>query len=108
MNLTLTHDQVVEFVSCANAAFAQRCNRDQLSDGLPDGQLAPHHIERALSNGNIAGAQQVLQLSQMLFPAAAIDQQGQLWLLDKQDDKIVVLFQTADPDLIGCSQFLTK
>ena len=99
MNLTLTHEQVVEFVSCANTAFAQRCNRDQLSDGLPDGQLAPHHIERALNNGNIAGAQQVLKLSQMLFPAAVIDQQGQLWLLDKQNDKIIVLFQTADPEV---------
>lgn len=92
MHLTLTHQQVIDFVSCANKIFAQQHNHDQLSDGLPDGELAPHHLERAMLNGNISATQQHKQLDRMLFPAAIIDNQAQLWLLDKQDEKLTVLF----------------
>ena len=101
MNLSLDQQQLITLVRCANDLFAQCSNDDQIIDGLPDHGLSGHHLERALLNGNLNAAQQSSQLKKMQFPALIVDDQNVLYLIDKEQQQLKLIFSTAEDDNIN-------
>lgn len=95
MKLNLDQQQIITLVRCANELFSQRCNDDQILEGLPDLAITHSHIERALLNGNINAAQQNIQLNKMQFPALIVDKNNELYLINKHNETLQLLFTNA-------------
>lgn len=77
-------------------------SKQQLCVGLPEGKLNPQHLEQGLANIGVNASLQKNNLSQLLLPALALDEDGQLLLItykyhqDNNQESFTVIGLTQD------------